>query len=74
MRPSRNGTRTKFRLADSVALQDGFLGTDQGVTGFDPAPFNPQPLYGGNPWFLRVVEQWMRLKDRQAGVAPVRWR
>ena len=50
------------------------LGTDMGVTGFDPAPFAAQPLYGGNPWFLSVVEQWMRLKDRQAGVKPIRWR
>lgn len=56
-----------WRLAQKI------LGTDQGTTGFDPTPFAAQPLYGGNPWFLWVVEQWMRLKDRQAGVQQVRW-
>jgi glycine/D-amino acid oxidase-like deaminating enzyme len=57
-----------WRLAQKI------LGTDQGVTGFDPAPFAPQPLYGGNPWFLTMVEQWMRLKDRMEGVKMVRWK
>lgn len=57
-----------WRLAQKI------LGTDQGTTGFDPTTFKAQPLYGGNPWFLRMVEMWMRLKDRQEGVQAVRWR
>ncbi|MEM7508182.1 MAG: FAD-binding oxidoreductase [Pseudomonadota bacterium] len=57
-----------WRLAQKV------LGTDQGTTGFDPAPFNAQPLYGGNPWFLRGVELWMKAKDRMQGVRPIRRR
>jgi glycine/D-amino acid oxidase-like deaminating enzyme len=57
-----------WRLAQKI------LGTDQGTTGFDPVPFVPQPLYGGNPWFLSVVEMWMKLKDRTEGVAAVRRR
>ncbi|MEM8792443.1 MAG: FAD-binding oxidoreductase [Pseudomonadota bacterium] len=50
------------------------LGTDQGITGFDPAPFKKQPLYSGNPWFLSVVEAWMKAKDRMQGVQKVRRR
>ena len=46
----------------------------KGVTGFDPVPFAPQPLYGGNPWFLQVVEMWMKAKDRIEGVQAVRRR
>lgn len=57
-----------WRLAQKI------LGTDQGVTGFDPVPFPPQPLYGGNPWFLQVVEMWMKAKDRIEGVQAVRRR
>ena len=57
-----------WRLAQKI------LGTDQGSTGFDPVPFDPQPLYGGNPWFLRVVEMWMKAKDRIEGVQAVRRR
>ncbi|MEM1164441.1 MAG: FAD-dependent oxidoreductase, partial [Pseudomonadota bacterium] len=54
-----------WRLAQKI------LGTDQGATGFDPAPFAAQPLYGGNPWFLAMVEKWMRLKDRWEGVQAI---
>ncbi|MEM6905877.1 MAG: FAD-binding oxidoreductase [Pseudomonadota bacterium] len=57
-----------WRLAQKI------LGTDQGTTGFDPTPFRPQPLYGGNPWFLRGVEVWMRAKDQMQGVSRVRRR
>lgn len=57
-----------WRLAQKI------LGTDQGTTGFDPVPFDAQPLYSGNPWFLRVLEMWMKLKDRAEGVAAVRRR
>ncbi len=57
-----------WRLAQKI------LGTDQGTTGFDPALFDAQPLYGGNPWFLIMVEQWMRLKDRMEGVKMVQWK
>jgi len=57
-----------WRLAQKV------LGTDRGSTGFDPAAFAPQPLHGANPWFLRAVELWYRLKDRREGVAPIRRR
>ncbi|MEL7468157.1 MAG: FAD-binding oxidoreductase [Pseudomonadota bacterium] len=57
-----------WRLAQKI------LGTDQGETGFDPLPFKPQKLYGGNPWFLRVVEMWMKAKDRIEGVQAVRRR
>ena len=57
-----------WRLAQKI------LGTDQGATGFDPVPFDPQPLYGGNPWFLQVVEMWMKAKDRIEGVQAIRRR
>jgi len=50
------------------------LGTDQGTTAFDPAPFARQPLYGGNPWFLGMVEAYMRLKDLWQGVAAIKHR
>ena len=53
-------------------LSQKILGTDQGSTGFDPVPFAQQPLYGGNPWFLHMVEAWYRLKDRWEGVKAVR--
>ena len=55
-----------WRLAQKI------LGTDKGSTGFDPTDFSAQPLYGGNPWFLRMVEIWMRLKDRREGVQWVK--
>ncbi|MEM9140476.1 MAG: FAD-binding oxidoreductase, partial [Pseudomonadota bacterium] len=55
-------------------LAQRLLGTDQGTTGFDPAPFARQTLYGGNPWFLTVLEAWMKLKDRWEGVKAVRRR
>jgi len=57
-----------WRLAQKI------LGADRGGTGFDPAPFAAQPFYGGNPWFLSMVEAWMRLKDRWEGVRRVRRR
>lgn len=53
-------------------LAQRLMGTDQGRTGFDPVPFPTQPLYGGNPWFLAVVEAWMQLKDRREGIATRR--
>lgn len=55
-----------WRLAQRI------LGTDQGATGFDPAPFRSRPFYGGNPWFLRIVEAYYRVKDRVEGVRAVR--
>ncbi|MEM1275426.1 MAG: FAD-binding oxidoreductase [Pseudomonadota bacterium] len=57
-----------WRLAQKI------LGTDEGATGFDPVPFKQQPLYSGNPWFLRVVEAWMRAKDQMDGVKRVQRR
>ncbi|MEM6621426.1 MAG: FAD-binding oxidoreductase [Pseudomonadota bacterium] len=57
-----------WRLAQKI------LGTDKGETGFDPAPFGAKPLYGGNPWFLSVLEAWMRAKDRWQGIKSVRRR
>jgi len=57
-----------WRLAQKI------LGTDKGATGFDPVPFRAQPLYGGNPWFLRIVELYYRLKDRVEGVQAARRR
>lgn len=53
-------------------LAQKLLGTDQGTTAFDPVPLAKQPLYGGNPWFLGMVESWMRLKDLWQGVRPVK--
>jgi len=53
-------------------LSQKILGTDQGSTGFDPVPFSKQPLYGGNPWFMQMVEAWYRLKDRWEGVKAVK--
>lgn len=55
-----------WRLAQKV------LGTDRGGTGFDPAPFRPQPMHGANPWILRALDLWYRLRDRREGVAPIR--
>lgn len=57
-----------WRLAQKI------LQTDQGTTGFDPVPFRAQPLYGGNPWFLRLVELYYRLKDRAEVVRALRRR
>jgi len=57
-----------WRLAQKI------LGTDQGSTAFDPTSFKAQPLYGGNPWFLHMVEAWMRIKDRWEGVQAIRRR
>jgi glycine/D-amino acid oxidase-like deaminating enzyme len=57
-----------WRLAQKI------LRTDQGTTGFDPVPFPAQTLYGGNPWFLRIVELYYRLKDRAEGVQALRRR
>ncbi len=57
-----------FRLAHKI------LGNEQGITGFDPTDFSTQPFYGGSPWFLRVLEGWMKLKDRWEGVQAVRRR
>lgn len=55
-----------WRLAQKI------LGTDRGATGFDPAPFATRPFYGGNPWFLRLVEAYYRVRDRIEGVRAVR--
>lgn len=55
-----------WRLAQRI------LGTDRGATAFDPAPFRSRPFYGGNPWFLRVVEAYYRVKDRIEGVRAIR--
>ena len=48
------------------------LGTPEGATGFDGAPFPAQPLYGGNPWFLHALEVWYRTRERLEGVERIR--
>ncbi|MBK0401120.1 FAD-binding oxidoreductase [Limibaculum sp. M0105] len=50
------------------------LGLEDGATGFDKAEFRAQALYRGNPWFLSVLELWMKLQDRREGVAAIRRR
>jgi glycine/D-amino acid oxidase-like deaminating enzyme len=50
------------------------LGLPEGATGFDAGEFRTQALYRGNPWFLSVLELWMKLKDRSEGVAAIRRR
>lgn len=53
-------------------LAQRLMGTDNGATGFDPAPFRAQSLYGGNPWFLRGLELVYKLRDLREGVLPIR--
>ena len=62
----KTGSFSAQRTLDGLAYQ--------GATGFDPVPFRAQPLYGGNPWFLRIVELYYRLKDRAEGVRTARRR
>ncbi len=45
------------RLAERV------ISGEEGRTGFDAAPFSSPAFYRGNPWFLRGVELWYKLKD-----------
>lgn len=60
-----------FRLAERLMGADQG-GATRGATGFDSAKFKPQPLYGGNPWFLRGLEVYYRTKERFEGVTRIR--
>jgi glycine/D-amino acid oxidase-like deaminating enzyme len=43
------------------------MGMAEGASAFDKVPFRAIPFYNGNPWFLPIMMNWYRIKDRMAG-------
>ena len=43
------------------------MGQEDGASAFDKLPFRAIPLYNGNPWFLPIMMNWYKLKDRMTG-------
>lgn len=43
------------------------LEQEDGTSAFEQAPFRAIPLYNGNPWFLPVMMNWYKIKDRFSG-------
>lgn len=43
------------------------MGKEEGASAFDSLPFRAIPFYNGNPWFLPVMMNWYKLKDRMTG-------
>ncbi|GMG84860.1 FAD-dependent oxidoreductase [Paralimibaculum aggregatum] len=71
-----NGSGVAMAPYLGMRLAERLLGPDQGgavrgSTGFDAARFRAQPLYGGNPWFLRGLEIYYRTRERLEGVARI---
>ena len=52
-------------LGHKLALK--VLGDKDGATAFDDIPFTALPFYDGRPWFLPLMTQWFRLRDRLRG-------
>ncbi len=52
-------------LGHKLALK--ILGDKEGNTAFDDIPFTALPFYDGRPWFLPLMTQWFRLRDRLHG-------
>ena len=43
------------------------MGMEEGSSAFDTLPFRAIPFYNGNPWFLPIMMNWYKLKDRMTG-------
>lgn len=43
------------------------LGSEDGASAFDTLPFKAIPFYNGNPWFLPLMMNWYKIKDRMTG-------
>ena len=43
------------------------MGREEGASAFDKVPFRAIPFYNGTPWFLPVMMNWYKLKDRMTG-------
>jgi glycine/D-amino acid oxidase-like deaminating enzyme len=52
-------------LGHKLALK--VLGHKDGETAFDDIPFTALPFYDGRPWFLPLMTQWYRMRDRLRG-------
>ncbi|MEM7251301.1 MAG: FAD-binding oxidoreductase [Pseudomonadota bacterium] len=57
-----SGVQMMSFLGRQIALK--ILGRTNRQCGFDGLPFATRPLYSGDPWFLPVVGNWYRLRDR----------
>lgn len=52
-------------MGQKAALK--ILEKEDGASAFEQTPFRAIPLYNGNPWFLPVMMNWYKIKDRFAG-------
>ncbi len=43
------------------------MGKEDGASAFDSVPFRAIPFYNGTPWFLPVMMNWYKIKDRMTG-------
>ncbi len=43
------------------------MGMEEGASAFDTLPFRAIPFYNGTPWFLPVMMNWYKFKDRLKG-------
>lgn len=57
-----SGVAMQTWLGHQVALK--MLGRANKPSAFDGLPFPTLPLYAGSPWFLPIVGEWYRLRDR----------
>ncbi|MGK0168539.1 MAG: glycine/D-amino acid oxidase-like deaminating enzyme [Gammaproteobacteria bacterium] len=57
-----SGVQMMSFLGRQIALK--ILGRTNRPCGFDGIPFETRPMYSGNPWFLPVVGNWYRMRDR----------
>lgn len=57
-----SGVAMQTWLGHQVALK--ILGRANQPSAFDGLPFPTLPLYAGRPWFLPIVGEWYRLRDR----------
>jgi glycine/D-amino acid oxidase-like deaminating enzyme len=57
-----SGVAMQTWLGHQVALK--MLGQGNAPSAFDGLDFPTMPFYAGNPWFLPIVGEWYRLRDR----------
>jgi glycine/D-amino acid oxidase-like deaminating enzyme len=57
-----SGVAMQTWLGHQVALK--MLGRGNAPSAFDGLDFPTMPFYAGNPWFLPIVGEWYRLRDR----------
>lgn len=57
-----SGVAMQTWLGHQVALK--MLGLGNAPSAFDGLDFPTMPFYAGNPWFLPIVGEWYRLRDR----------